>query len=287
MHSRYRKPEIRNRRGFLGSSDAQTLMGNDEHSLIRLWRQKRGEGDPEDLSGDLIVQLEEATKELNRSWYERNTGRRVRDVRCHVRHGLISWMGATLDGVVEGIEAVFESKFMPPWSFSEEAAVEKYMPQLQHNMWVTNLRSSVLSIITGDGRWVEVTVPIDPLYLSLLVAAEKKFWRCVRSGERPYLVNSEPPRPRIAAVRIVDMSPSEAWAEAAALFRGTRQAYLDHERSKQELEALFPQGVHQAIGHGVRGCRSESGALTFDVVNRHAATGGLLEDREIPLAPVK
>ena len=123
-------------------------MGSDEAALVRLWREKRGEAEPEDLSGNLIVQLGAATEELNRSWYERNTGRRVRDVQRQVRHSAISWMMATLDGVVEGTETVFESKFMLPWSFSEEAAAEKYMPQLQHNMWVTHLRTSVLSIIT-------------------------------------------------------------------------------------------------------------------------------------------
>ena len=79
----------------------------------------------------------------------------------------IPWMGATLDGIVDGTEAVFESKFMLPWSFSEEGAAEKYMPQLQHNMWVTNLRTSVLSIITGGGKWVEIAIPMDPLYLSV------------------------------------------------------------------------------------------------------------------------
>src|SRR6267154_1100641 len=105
---------------------------------------------------------------------------------------LIPWMGATLDGIVDGTEAVFESKFMLPWSFSEEGAAEKYMPQLQHNMWVTNLRTSVLSIITGGGKWVEIAVPIDPLYLSVLVSVEKKFWRCVQSGEAPHLINAEP-----------------------------------------------------------------------------------------------
>src|SRR5262249_5266782 len=110
-------------------------------------------------SGNLLVQLGSATQELKRSWYERNTGRRVRDVQRRVRHSAIAWMVATLDGIVEGTEAVFESKFMLPWSFSEEAAAEKYMPQLQHNMWVTHLRSSVLSIITGGGKWVEIAVP--------------------------------------------------------------------------------------------------------------------------------
>src|SRR5262245_46069911 len=144
------------RRSFIGGSDARVIMGNDEAALIRLWHEKRGEAEPEDLSGNLIVQLGAATEELNRSWYERNTGRQVRDVQRRVRHSAIAWMVATLDGIVEGTEAVFESKFMLPWSFSEEAAAEKYMAQLQHNMWVTHLRSSVLSIITGGGKWVEI-----------------------------------------------------------------------------------------------------------------------------------
>jgi predicted phage-related endonuclease len=176
------------RRFFVGGSDARIIMGSDERALVRLWREKRGEAESEDLSGNLIVQLGAATEELNRTWYERNTGRRVRDVQRQVRHSAISWMMATLDGIVEGTEAVFESKFMLPWSFSEEAAAEKYMPQLQHNMWVTHLRTSVLSIITGGGKWVEIAIPMDPLYLSLLVSAEKKFWRCVQSGEIPHLV---------------------------------------------------------------------------------------------------
>src|SRR5437868_9473594 len=102
-------------------------------------------------------------------------------------HELLGWMGATFDGIVDGTEAVFESKFMLPWSFSEEGAVEKYMPQLQHNMWVTNAKMSVLSIITGGGKWVEIAVPADPLYQHLLLTAEKKFWRCVESGEPPRL----------------------------------------------------------------------------------------------------
>src|SRR5947209_1638542 len=122
-----------NRRLFIGGSDARIIMGGDEAALVRLWREKRGEVEPEDLSGNLIVQLGRATEELNRSWYERNTGRQVRDVQRRVRHSAVPWMAATLDGIVEGMEAVFEAKFMLPWSFSEEAAAEKYMAQVaQH-----------------------------------------------------------------------------------------------------------------------------------------------------------
>jgi predicted phage-related endonuclease len=259
------------RRSFVGGSDARIIMGSDEAALVRLWREKRGEGDPEDLSGNLIVQLGAATEELNRTWYERNTGQRVTSVQRRVKHSAIPWMVATLDGLVEMTGAVFEAKFMLPWSFSEEAAAEKYMPQLQHNMWVTNLRTSVLSIITGGGKWVEITIPMDPLYLSVLVSAEKKFWRCVQSGEIPHLINAEPPRPRIEAIRIVDMSSSNSWAEFAALFRSTRGAFLDHERAKSELKALIPEDAKEAIGHGVRAKRSKSGAVSFDVLETEAS----------------
>src|SRR5258708_6404660 len=170
------------RRYFVGGSDARIIMGSDEAALIRLWREKRGEAGPEDLSGNLIVQLGSATEELNRSWYERNTGRQVTDVQRRVKHSAIPWMAATLDGIVEGMGAVFESKFMLPWSFSEEAAAGKYMAPLQHNMWVTHLRTSVLSIITGGGKWVGMAIPLGPLYLILRISAENQFLRRLRSG---------------------------------------------------------------------------------------------------------
>jgi predicted phage-related endonuclease len=258
------------RRTFIGGSDARIIMGNDLAALTQLWREKRKEAEPQDLSGNLIVQLGAATEGLNRSWYERNTGRHVTDVQRHVKHSAIPWMAATLDGIIEGTEAVFEAKFMLPWSFSEEAAAEKYMAQVQHNMWVTHLKSSVLSIITGGGKWVEITIPMDPLYLTVLVSAEKKFWRCVQSGEVPHLINAEPPRPRIEAIRIVDMSSSNSWAEFAAVFRSTRNAFLEHERAKGELKALIPKDAKEAIGHGVRAKRSKSGAVSFDLLETEA-----------------
>jgi hypothetical protein len=114
--------------------------------------------------------------------------------------------------------AGFEAKFMLPWSFSEEAAAEK----CQHNMWVTNAKLAVRSVITGGGKWVEIAIPADQLYLHLLLTAEKKFWRCV---ER--LFGIEPPRPRIEAVRIVDMSQLE-------LLGG-----ICGQRAKTELKALL------------------------------------------------
>src|SRR5277367_919903 len=241
-------------------------MADDETALLRLWREKRGEIEPEDLSGNLVVQLGSVTEDLNRHWYELNTGLTVRDVQSRVWHPVHRWMAATLDGVVEGSGTVFEAKFMLPWAFSEETAAEKHMAQLQHNMWVIASRTAALSIITGGGKWVELTIPADPLYQHLLLTAEKKFWRCVQSGETPHLFGIEPPRPRIEAVRIVDMSESNSWADFAEVYCRTRSAFGEHEAAKSELKKLMPEDAKEATGHGIRAKRSKSGAISFELV---------------------
>jgi predicted phage-related endonuclease len=263
------------RRTFVGGSDARIIMGDDEKALLRLWREKRGEAAPEDFSGNLIVQLGNATEDLNRRWYERNTGRVVTDVQRRVFHPIKRWMAATLDGKIGGTGAVFEAKFMLPWTFSEEGAAEKHMAQLQHNMWVADARSSVLSIITGGGKWVEMTIFADPLYQHLLLVAEKKFWHCVKSGEPPRLFGVEPPRPRLEAVRVVDMSGSNSWAELSTVFRRTKSAFVEHEGAKADLKKLMPEDAKEAVGHGVRARRSKSGAVSFDIMEMEAGDAPL------------
>src|SRR3569832_875321 len=264
------------RRSYIGGSDARIIMGADEASLVRLWRAKRGEIEPEDLSDNLVVQLGNATEDLNRRWFEANTGLNVKDVQRRVRHPVNRWMGATLDGVVGASGAVYEAKFMLPWSFSEEGAAEKYMAQLQHIMWVIDAREAALSIITGGGKWVHLQLVADPLYQHLLITAERKIWRCVESGETPHLFGVEPPRPRIEAARSVDMTGSYAWAEFAGVYFRTRMPFLEHETAKAELKKLVPEDAREATGHGLKAKRSKSGAISFDVLEQIEASHAAL-----------
>jgi len=267
--------EFNDRRHFIGGSDARTIMNDDEPALLRLWREKRGEVEVEDLSDVLVVQLGTVTEDFNPP-VVRAQLRLHRDRHAAAypapRHQMD---GATLDGLVEPSGAVFEAKFMLPWTFSEEAAAAKHMAQLQHNMWVADARSAVLSIITGGGKWVEMTIQADPLYQHLLLTAERKFWRCVQSGETPHLFGVETPRPRLEAVRIVDMSASNSWAEFAATFRRTRPAYQEHESAKADLKKLLPEDAKEAIGHDLRAKRSKSGAISFDLLDLEAGRAAI------------
>jgi len=270
MTSTTQAPHPGNRGSYIGGSDARIVLGKDENALIQLWKEKRGEIEPEDLSGNLLVQFGCATEDLNRRWFERETGRRLQEIQRFLRHPRIEWMGATLDGLVEDERAVFEAKFMLPWAFTEESAAEKHMPQLQHNMVVTGTRKAYLSILTGGGKWVSIEVEADPVYQTVLVQVERIFWRCVQTGEVPRVFGAEPPRAKLPLVRVVDMGASNAWAEYAAIFARTRAAHVEHESAKTELKALVPEDAREAYGHGVRAKRSRVGAISFELM----ANGG-------------
>jgi hypothetical protein len=65
--------------------------GADKAALLRLWREKRGAVEPEDLTGNLIVQLGLVAKPLNRHWFERNTRKALTGVQRHVKHPALRW----------------------------------------------------------------------------------------------------------------------------------------------------------------------------------------------------
>ncbi|WP_225145264.1 YqaJ viral recombinase family protein [Bradyrhizobium sp. BRP20] len=221
------------RMDFIGGSDAEVIMGDDQDKLIGLWREKRGEAFPLDLGNDLIVQLGNVTEHLNRRLYERASGHKVQELRRPVRHPIHKWMRADLNGLVRDTGAVFRACFLPSGHFSEPEIADLHMAHLQHSMWVMAARSALLSIITGDGKWIEMTVPADPLYQHLLLTAEKKFVRCVQTGESPALFGIEAPRPRPSSIKVIDMSASGQWANFPTSHLRARDAPGELENSKQ------------------------------------------------------
>jgi hypothetical protein len=123
----------------------------------------------------------------------------------------------------------------------------------------------------GRRKVVEIKIQADPLYQHLLLVAEKKFWRCVETGEPPHLFDIEAPRPRIEAIRVADMSTSNAWADLSAVYQRTRAAFAEHEAAKADLKKLVPEDAREAVGHGIRAKRSKSGAISFDLFGTGAS----------------
>jgi hypothetical protein len=237
------------RKDALGGSDANTIMGGDEKKLLRLWREKRGEAEPEDLSDILAVQMGSFTEPLNVA---------RRDWNGHP-------MAATLDGECgfDGPDAVFEAKHCGTRSTDAEIFA-RYVPQLTHNCLCAGRSRAFLSVFKGNGDWVMFEYALDEDYAERLIAAEAAFWECVRTGTPPCPVEAEP-TPKPVGVVEYDMQAlgNNAWANFAGEYLETRLAADRHESAKKELKALVPEDASKCFGHGIIIKRDKRGALRF------------------------
>lgn len=250
------------RRQFIGASDANIIMSGDQARIERLAAEKRGEAEPEDLSRVLAVVLGSFTEELNRYWFEMMTGFEVASEGCEVTHGEYPFLRATLDGIVVGQDAVFEAKHVNAFG-SVDDVVQRYMPQLHHQMMVTGLRRACLSVFVGTAKWEFFEVEFDELYGDCVLQACLEFWSAVQAGSAvvpaPIV---EPPRPK-GARRKVDMTGSNEWAVLAADWVQTRVAAATNADSAKALKKMVDDDVGEAAGHGVVIKRSSNGALTI------------------------
>ena len=262
------KLEPSDRRYFIGGSDARIIMGDDEAALVRLWREKRGEVEPEDLSAQPHRPAwGRSTEPLNRHWFERNTGQVLTAVQRRVQHPVVRWMAATLDGDGRGHRGGFRSEIHVAVVVLPKRARPKNTCRSCSTICgspTPSCRCSRSSPEAANGSR-SVFRPTRSTSTSCS-QPRKSSGGVLRAVSRLVCSASSRLEPRIEAVRIVDMSASNSWAELAGLFRSTRQAFLEHEQSKAELKALMPEDAKEAVGHGVRAKRSKSGAISFDLL---------------------
>ena len=249
------------RRQGIGGSDANVILGGVADRIRRLWREKRGEAEPEDLSQVLPVVLGCWTEPFNRQWFERLSGEKVTALGqcfispCH------PWRRCTPDGVVERSGAIWEAKHTNAFARSEEV-LERYMPQLQHNMAVAGTDRAVLSVIFGNHKYEMIEIASDWLYQAELLEAEQHFWRCVQSGLEPAV--AEPPAtPRPIGTREICLEGNNAWASAAVDWLANRDAAKAHASACTVIKGLIEADVSRAFGHGIEAKRSRAGAITI------------------------
>lgn len=258
--------QIAERRGFLGGSDANVLMNGDPFEINALWEEKRG-GGSEDLSRVLPVQLGAWTEEFNRYWYELTTGREVYAERDVCIHPGIKWMRCNLDGMTTtalGMVAIFEAKHVGGFEKILDV-VQKYMPQVHHNMMACEVEHAVLSVLIGNSGYDPYEIPFDFVYGMQLLDREREFWACVTEGRRPHdMPNIEAP---VAPekYRTVSMVGNNAWTMHAADWLESHAGAKRFETARKELGALLDPDVGLAKGAGIQAKRDKRGALTISV----------------------
>jgi predicted phage-related endonuclease len=242
------------RKSSLGGSDAKIIMSGDQEAIERLWREKRGEQESEDMSEILLVQLGNITEALNADWFEFQKQLYVTDEQQKVFYPDWEKAHATLDGLVRETPdskpiGLAEFKFMFPFGFDKQKAFDKYFPQCQHNMMVTGMPLSYLSIMTGAAQHIIVEIEADIFYQVDLLKALKDFWECVETGRTPG--NPVVEIPLIDRIKVIDMSDNNQWADMAATIAQTKTAADKHAEALKGIKKLFPGDAKSASGKGI------------------------------------
>jgi predicted phage-related endonuclease len=252
------------RQDGLGGSDARVIMSGDDEALFRLWQEKRGEAQPDDLSDSLPVVMGLWTEELNRLWYTRRTGRGVTEAGKSVVHPRHDFILSDLDGLTTteaGAAAVFEAKHVNPFNFDVDGCVAKYQPQLQHKMMVTGLPFAVLSVFVGTLRWECEEIPADLFYQATLLEREIAFWAAVKDGKPPCAMPAVEAPKRTEPLRTVHFDRDNEWAALAADWREHREAAGKFTAAEKGLKEKVEPDVGLAHGHGVVIKRDKAGRL--------------------------
>jgi predicted phage-related endonuclease len=247
------------RKGFVNASECPTICGGDAEKRHRLWMEKTGQAEPEDLSDVLPVQMGSYTEPFNCAWFEKATGMQVTD-----RQGILrgNWLRATLDGmtVYQDKPCVWEAKHIGAFSKVDDA-VQRYMPQVHVQMHLAECRQAILSILHGTQNYEWVVVEFDDAYWASVLKALEDFRDCVSFNVPPS------DAPVIAAkpttFKVYDMTGQNEWASHAADWLASKTAADKFKAADKGIKALVPDDASEVTGHNIIVKRSKAGALTI------------------------
>ena len=245
------------RKTVIGGSDANILMSGNDERILRLWKEKRGEEESEDLSDIIQVQLGSFTEPFNRAWFTKTTKRTVSNAGDQMICLDYPFMGCTLDGLTDNKTVLWEAKHVSAFA-KEEEVMEKYIPQLTHNMIVCGLSAATLSVIYGNHKFGVYDIVMDKDYASNLIEVETNFWHCVQNNIQPVIIAEKYSGP---VERKADMTGNNAWASGADAFLANKDAAKKFEDAKAALKDLVEPDVAEAFGHGISAKRSKTGSI--------------------------
>lgn len=258
--------QIAERRNGIGGSDATTIMGGNPQKLVKLWEEKTGRREPDDLSDVLCVQLGSWTEPFNAAWYQKTTGNQIICRNQAFRHRDIPWCRANLDGLIQKTDSrptysVWEAKHVSGWEDLESVVVPRYTPQVYHNMHACGCSRGVLSILVGTSELRVFEFEANPMYLRELIRRETEFWDCVTQDSPPPEWLDIAPPPPVTDFRSVSMEGVPEWRDAACAWLGSREIANLFERASKDIRCMVDPDVGEASGHGIVVKRSKSGAL--------------------------
>jgi predicted phage-related endonuclease len=249
----------------LGGTDAKKIM---EGEWTKLWMEKTGRSEPDDLTAIFKVQLGINTEAFNLWWLQQSTDFKLQfpDVGETFYHPDFKQLLCHPDAIAISSGDIIDAKHLAPkapWN-SEEDVIKRYFWQAQHNMMVLNRSKFWLSIIWGNEFGEPLLIEANPKQQELLLDRELAFWSHVESDTPPMDPEAEEtPEISMDDMRTVDMEGNNAWCDNAIAFLDNQDGAKKFEKAKKEIKESVEADVKHAFGHGVQAKRSKSGSINI------------------------
>ena len=258
------------RQSTCGGSDANVLASGDEQRIIKLFKEKRGEIEREDLSTVWPVIMGHVTEPLNKAWFELQHQVQIDDYQRVIKSEKHTFMRCTLDGAIrdwDGSQAVWDAKFTmgrpkagENWSDVIPRLVRQYSPQLHHNGCLLEeatgkrVKYGILSIMRGGDKPQTHVIELDRGYTEYLIELERDFIESVMSGIPPIIPELEqPPVPKSDRIDY-DMNDSKKaldWQRHAEVWKQTFGAAQSFKDAEAAIKKLVPKDALTATGSGI------------------------------------
>ena len=268
------------RRSTLRGSCINILASGDYKRIDRLFKEKTGELEPEDLSGKWPIQFGQCTEILNLHTFEQKNGVKIDSYQRVVRSPTEPWMAATLDGAFYlGGRVVIDAKWTAGRPFENEEwadvlprIVRYNTPQLHWGARILGeiegrrIERGVLSIIRAANPPTTHFIELKQSYTDHLVELGRTFMEGVKKGEMPFIDFSEEPPVPVEERQPYDMEKDvaplkqRAWKRNADVWLQTKGAAESFKQADKNLKLLIPRDASTASGAGIRVRVSSNGA---------------------------
>jgi hypothetical protein len=254
-------PELINaRRNMMTGTRIAPLMKGDVEGIYRVYQELIGELEPENLHHVWPVQLGIATEDLNIRWFEMKNNLKIVGRNVFITSGRFSWAGATLDGWSEELGCPIECKHVGGRE-PLEVVIDRYQPQMQWQMMVTDSKQCALSVIMGANEPIVEFIDRDNGYISVEIERAAQFMEFVARREPPVVL--PPVEPPVDAKKIYDMTGNNRWGEFAQQWLINREAYGLCADAQGILKEMVPADAKKCFGYGVRVTRDRANRLSL------------------------
>jgi putative phage-type endonuclease len=196
------EPDAIDRRTYIGGGDMGDVLSLAPYGCrYRAWLEKRGEVEPEDISGKGPVRRGVRGEEIAAEEYSRETGRRVRRYQF-LRHKDFPYFGAHIDRHIVAFDergpGVAEIKCPGEFAFrtiKREGMSEAHISQLNWYLYVTGWKWGAFAVFSLERfELVHFDVQRDDVLIERLANAAQDFHRLLENGPAPEKLDAKDKR---------------------------------------------------------------------------------------------